>query len=378
MKRLILVGGGHAHVHVLARFARANPAGVSLTLVAPVERQLYSGMLPGWLAGHYRLDECAIPLDALAQAAGARFVRAACSGLLCDTGRVECDDGDAHEFDWLSLDVGSAAATLPRAVVAEQTVVVPVRPIEGLVAGLEALLARVAEGRPEQVVVIGGGAAAIELAFALRARFDGMGVGRVRLCVIGAEHRPLTGLPRLLQWRAAGLMRARGIAWRGGCRVTAIEDGWVRLADGDGVPATTVLVCAGARAHAWLAASGLATDADGYLQVDRTLRSLSDPRIFAVGDCAAYIERRPKSGVFAVRAGPPLAENLSRALRGEALRPWRPQRRALYLVSTGTRHALGAWGALGWWGDWVWRWKDRIDRAFVGRYATPKASVKKS
>ena len=159
--------------------------------------------------------------------------------------------------------------------------------------------------------------------------------------------------------------------------MTAVEDGRVRLANGDDVAATTVLVCAGARAHAWLAASGLATDAEGYLRVDRTLRSLSDPRVFAVGDCAAYSERRPKSGVFAVRAGPPLADNLLRALRGAALQPWRPQRRALYLVSTGAGHALGAWGALGWWGDWVWRWKDRIDRAFVGRYAVPEALVEK-
>jgi NADH dehydrogenase FAD-containing subunit len=92
--------------------------------------------------------------------------------------------------------------------------------------------------------------------------------------------------------------------------------------------------------------------------------------LFAVGDCATMAAYpRPKSGVYAVRAGPPLADNLLRQLEGNQLRPYVPQRRALYLIATGRQYAIGSWGPLSWEGEWVWRWKDRIDRAFIEQYA---------
>ena len=124
-----------------------------------------------------------------------------------------------------------------------------------------------------------------------------------------------------------------------------------------------------ASAHPWLKLSGLATDARGFVCVGDTLQSVSHPRVFAAGDCASMAHRDlPKSGVYAVRQGPPLAENLRRALAGMPLIRYRPQRRALSLISTGGRHAVASWGGMALSGRWVWRWKDRIDRAFVTRY----------
>ena len=66
MRRLVLLGGGHAHVHVLKAIGDALDPTVSVTLVTPVERQVYSGMLPGFLAGHYALEDCGIDLIPLA------------------------------------------------------------------------------------------------------------------------------------------------------------------------------------------------------------------------------------------------------------------------------------------------------------------------
>jgi NADH dehydrogenase FAD-containing subunit len=68
-----------------------------------------------------------------------------------------------------------------------------------------------------------------------------------------------------------------------------------------------------------------------------------------------------------VRAGPPLALNLRRFLAGGALQPYRPQPRALNLLSCGARYAIAAWGPWSAEGRWVWWWKDRIDRGFVAR-----------
>lgn len=369
MTHLVLVGGGHAHVQVLAALARSRPLGLDVTLVAPFRRQIYSGMLPGWIVGAYSLDECALPIDALARDAGVRFVQAACTRLDPDACMIECDNGERLSFDWLSLDVGSATSCADIDGAPEH--LAPVRPIERFIATIQAVFDRAASGRPDPVLFVGGGAAGVELAFALAWRLGAMGVdvrGKALIRVVGSDARPLAGLPGIVRWRAGRLMHAQGVEWLGGRRVVAVDANGARLDDGRRLDARQVLLVSGAAAHAWVARSGLATDAQGFVQVSPKLQSLSHPRVFAAGDCAAYASTRPKSGVFAVRAGPVLAINLVRAVAGDPLDDWTPQRRALYLISTGRGHALAAWGGVGWWGDWVWRWKDRIDREFMRRF----------
>lgn len=371
MKRLVLLGGGHAHVYVLDRLVREDLAGTEVVLVSPYARQVYSGMLPGWIAGRYALRDCVLPLDALAARAGVQRVEQACVALDAGARELTLADGSRLGFDLLSIDAGPATdiAALPGA--AEHAL--PVRPIETFIAAIDGWLDAYGRGEAGDLAIVGGGAAGVELAFALDARLRALGLRGAAgsgpaLRVIGGAVRPLAGLPRVLQWRAAALMRARGIEWLGGRRVEAVGAESVRLDDGRELPSRHTVLVTGAAAHPWLTASGLAVDEGGFVRVSRSLQSLSHPAVFAAGDCAAYADARPKSGVYAVRAGPPLAENLLRALRGEALEDWAPQRRALYLINTADGSALAAWGALAWWGGWVWRWKDRIDRAFMARF----------
>jgi len=149
-------------------------------------------------------------------------------------------------------------------------------------------------------------------------------------------------------------------------RVTA---GSLEFAEDAAVPFDACLLVTGAAAPRWPAKSGLATDESGFICVGPALQSISHPGIFAAGDVAAYHDGRPKSGVFAVRAGPVLADNLRAACNGTPLRLWTPQQRALYLISTGGRHALAVWGTWSFGGRWVWLWKNLIDRRFVRRFS---------
>jgi pyridine nucleotide-disulfide oxidoreductase family protein len=365
MKQLLLVGGGHAHVHVLAALAAAPFTDTQVTLVSPYSRQIYSGMLPGWIAGYYALEDCALSLDSLSRRAGARFVQTACTGLDLEARQVRCASGEIIAFDHVSIDTGPVANSGQLAGAEQHGL--PVRPIEGFVAAWPGLLEK-ARQKGFKLAIVGDGAAAIELAFAMQTRFAAEGFKHVSLSLIGSNPQPLAGFPFLLRRKAVKLLAAQGIAQLGRRRAIALLPGRVQFDDGAELAADAVLLATGAAAPAWPAASGLATDEAGFIRVNALLQSVSHPFVFAAGDVAAYADARPKSGVFAVRAGPPLAENLRAICAGQALHAWRPQKRALYLLSTGRKHALAAWGGFSISGDWVWRWKDRIDRRFMARF----------
>lgn len=119
--------------------------------------------------------------------------------------------------------------------------------------------------------------------------------------------------------------------------------------------------------------TGLALDPDSFLAVTPSLQVANDPDVFAAGDRAELIATpREKAGVYAVRAGPPLAANLARRARGAPLVPWRPQRRHLALISTGERYAVASRGPFMAQGGWVWTVKDWIDRRWIDTYRHPE------
>lgn len=368
MKRLLLVGGGHAHVCVLDFLARAPIPDTEITLISPYRRQIYSGMLPGWIAGHYDLEQCAIPINRLAERAKVRFVQGACTALDRGLKLVRCADGATVPYDCASFDTGPTVDlhSIPGA--SEHAV--PVRPIEEFITAWPALLESARrQSSGFRLTVVGDGAAGTELAFAIAHRFSRENLGRARITLLGGNNQPLSGLPAGLRKRALSLLKDRGIAYLPGQRAVEFLPGSICLSDNTHMASDASLVVTGAAAPAWPSHSGLACDSHGFIRVTPTLQCVSDPWLFAAGDVAAYASPRPKSGVFAVRAGPVLANNLRARCSGRALRGWSPQVTALYLISTGTRHALAAWGPIHASGEWLWRWKDRIDRRFVQRFS---------
>jgi len=369
MKLLVLVGGGHAHVHVLAALATRPFADTQVTLISPYSRQIYSGMLPGWIAGYYAIEDCALSLDALARRAGIRFVQTSCTALDLEARQLGCANGETIPFDYASIDTGPIANPGEPAGAAEHALAI--RPIEGFVAAWPGLLDRTRQTSHEfKLVIVGDGAAAIELAFAVQTRFTAEGLSHARLTIVGGNHWPLAGFPFLLRHKAAKLLSEQGIAHAGNRRAVGLLPNHVQLEDGSQLAADAVLLATGAAAPPWPAACGLATDEAGFIRVNPILQSVSHPFVFAAGDVAAYADARPKSGVFAVRAGPPLAANLRANCEGLPMEPWQPQKRALYLLSTGRRHALAAWGGFSTSGAWVWRWKDGIDRRFIAQFGS--------
>ena len=369
MKRLVLLGGGHAHIEVLRSLVSHLDSRLHVTLVSPRPWLTYTGMLPGHIAGHYALEECTVDLAALAYGARANLVRTSASLVSADAREVICSDGTVIPYDVLSLDVGS------RPLIGEargaETHAFPVRPLERLVEGWNAVFTRAAKGQVTSITLVGGGAAAIELALAmnhrLRATLESP-TPKVRVISDGAGAGLAAGAMR----RLAARMRAAAVDFHVGSPVVEVGAEFVRLQSGIEFVTDAVFWAAGAAAHEWIAESGLATDERGFLRTNDFLQSTSHGSVFGAGDCAGIQgQPRPKAGVFAVRAAPVLYANLRAAIDGTPMRAFRPPRNYLALVTTGERHAVGMWDGISWQGRWAWRWKDRIDRRFVEKYRTP-------
>jgi selenide,water dikinase len=358
MQHLVLVGGGHAHVHVLASFGKRPMAGVHVTLVARDVRTPYSGMLPGFVAGRYSFDECHIDLAALCARTGARLVHAQADGLDVQRRQVRLKGPSPLAYDVLSLDVGAAPDLGPIPGAAEHAV--PVKPIAEF--GQRWLAFLESARGPQKIVVIGGGAGGVELALAIDHRLAEANV------TLATRDEVLAGHARSAQRKMRAILARRGLRLVEKVAAKSVEAGSVRLASGERLAADAIFVVTEATAPRWLAYAGLTLDPRGFVAVAATLRS-SDPRIFAAGDCATVLKHpQPKSGVVAVRQGPPLADNLRRVLSGDAPLPFVPQRRHLAIMGTGNGRALATRGNWSVEGRWVWWWKDHIDRAWMRRY----------
>ncbi|WP_338414139.1 FAD-dependent oxidoreductase [uncultured Sphaerotilus sp.] len=357
-QRLVLLGGGHAQLAVLQALARSRPARVEVVLVTPAPRQVYSGMLPGWLAGHYTEAQCVIALAPLAAAAGVTLRQASAVGLDAAARTVRLDDGGVLGYDVLSVNTGPVQD--PRA---WATGVPTLRPIEDWLARTTR---RLAEAPPRRVVVVGGGAAGFELALAWRHR---LGAAADVVLVAGASGL-LANYPSAVRRLGLRALADRGVRCIEGAAREIAADAVV-TADGRVWPADEVVLATGTVAPRWLQGSGLALAPDGGLATLPTLQSVSHPEVFAAGDVASRLDRPlPKSGVYAVRAGAALAANVLGRLAGRAPVPWDAPVRTLNLLSLGERSAIAAWGPLAVQGRWVWRWKDRIDRGFMARHGT--------
>ncbi|WP_181707240.1 FAD-dependent oxidoreductase [Chthonobacter rhizosphaerae] len=377
---VILVGGGHTHVQVMTAFAAAARAGrpwadARLTLVSRDRDTPYSGMLPGHVAGLYRRDDIHIDLEGLAARTGARFVRGAATGLDRAGRRLVVEGSAPIEYDIASFDVGITPDL--SAIDGAEAHGIAVKPIGRFLEKLADLRAAVASpdgGR--RVLVVGGGPAGVELAFSLRERLRadlaaaGLEPGGLQVAIV-TSGTILKGLNDGVRRRIHGALKARGIAVLEDRRIAAVSAEGVTTDAGERIPADAVVISTKARAPSFLERLGLPTARDGTLLTRFTLQTLTDPAVFAVGDCATVAnEPTEKAGVFAVRQGPVLADNLRRALAGEPLRPYRAQTDWLVLMTTGDGHAIGGRGdriAVG--GRWVWWWKDRIDRRFMRRFA---------
>jgi selenide, water dikinase len=373
LKDIVLVGAGHVHVGVLRNFAMKPMSGVRLTLITRQAHTPYSGMLPGMIAGYYGFDDAHIDTRPLCQFAGARHYFSEVTGLDLHQKRIICSNRPPVPYDILSLNIGST----PSAAVAGVAVhAIPVKPIDGFLTRFEAARDRIVAAQgPARIAVIGAGAGGVELILSMQRRLtrDVASAGgdplRLSFTLVTAGSEVLPSLPASVRHRFAAILKQRGIKVIAGSLVERVEADRIVTAAGCIVMADEVFWTTQATPAEWLSQTGLALDPVGFIKVRPTLQAVSHEDVFAAGDIAS-IEGYdlPKSGVYAVRAGKPLATNLRRLVAGRPLVAYRPQSDALYLISSADESAVGTRNGLTMEGAWVWRLKDRIDRRFMQKF----------
>jgi selenide, water dikinase len=358
---VVLVGGGHAHALVARMWAMDPTPGLRLTIINPDPAAPYTGMLPGLIAGHYTQDQIMIDLVRLARFAGARLILDRVTGIDRDQRQLFLQNRAPIPYDLLSLDIG-ITSDLPQ-VAGFAAHGFAAKPLGDYAQKWAEFMAR--DMDQPNLVLIGAGVGGVELALAsahrLRAKF-------AKITLIQRSDTALAGVGAVARAMLLDGLRAANITLITGAEPAQIMADRVILQDGRELPSDFTLAVAGARAQGWLDQTGLKLH-DGFVSVGPTLQS-SDPAIFAAGDCAHLaFAPRAKAGVYAVRAAPVLLHNLTAALQKRPLRAFAPQRDYLKLVSLGGKNALADKWGLPLRGAWLWRQKDRIDRAFMAKFA---------
>src|SRR5919202_877782 len=390
VKDLVLVGGGHTHVIALRMFGMKPLPGVRLTLITDSSHTPYSGMLPGHVAGFYDFDECHIDLRRLAQFAQVQLYIDRAVGLDLENKKVLCADRPPVAFDVLSIDIGSTPAQVDVPGATEYAI--PAKPVSQFLKKWNQLIEEFANN-PQKLIrlsIVGGGAGGVELAMTMQRHLHqilkAQGIipqyGQqmpIQIHLFQRSPELMPGHNRWVRRRLHKILLSRGVQLHLGERVCEVLPDKIRCESGLSVECDRTFWVTQASAPKWIEESGLKTDLDGFILVKDTLQSLYHPHIFAAGDIATMLNHpRPKAGVFAVRQGKPLFENLRRILLEKPLKAYKPQKFYLGLIGTGDGEAkdataspcaIASWGPFGWQSPLLWRWKDHIDRKFMNRFS---------
>lgn len=408
---IVLVGGGHAHVHVIRMFGmkdRFQNPDVQLTLISQTIHTPYSGMLPGYVAGLYSYDQIHIDLQRLCKSCNVRFIHTSASQIEISKsgsgsgGMVHCQDGRPPiRFDALSIDIGSAPSAVSSQIAdSYENLVVPVKPISNFCSYFDELVQKwesvdhesasqtSTPSKEYRIGVVGGGAGGIEILLAIQHRLkERKSTQKLQMvlitrgkCILEQSHPPK------VQHIFQRIFNERNIEVHYECEVANIsrDESGRKVLTMKESKATVVLDdcvwCVTAGVASWLQEkTPLATTQAGFIRVQPTYESVSHGGVFAAGDCC-HMDRhpRPKAGVFAVRAGPFLRTNLFRYIRGEELKRHVPQKDFLSIISTGNAYAIAS---KNWYlcmeGSFIWKCKDYIDQKFMNMYTKELPDVEK-
>ena len=372
---VVLWGIGHTNSHILRMWATDPIPDARLTCVSNAPISTYSGILPGVLAGQYPRKRMEIDLVGLCAAANARLILGDVTGLDLTGRELLLKDRPPLPFDVLSIGIGSVPST--DGLDAGGGDILTIKPMTTFLDRLATRLRDIScqvTGRPLRLAVVGGGAGGVEIALCL-APFVSRTLGQVDLeiSLIHAGDHLAAGMNPKTNNLIERRLTDRGVVVRLGRHVSRVNSGILTLCDGEQFESDVVVWATGAVAPTILSSLGLPADEKGFLLTRPTLKTIADVPIFVVGDSGSIAgSTTPKAGVYAVRQGPILWQNLACLLDGRELMSYQPQHNFLRLLNTGDGRAIGEYRSFTFEGRWCLRLKDFIDGRFLDKLQVRK------
>jgi NADH dehydrogenase FAD-containing subunit len=362
VKKLILAGAGHAHLFTMMNIGSLVRGGSSVVVIGPGDYHYYSGMGPGLLSGIYRPAEARFHVRRMVEARGGRFIQAHVLKIDPANHRVILSDHTALDYDVLSCNLGSEV--IP--VAGYESDIIPVKPIENLyAAGRD--LEKLSKKGALRVAVIGGGAAGVELAGNL-SRISLKAAHKFHITQVSRDEI-LSRYPLKMRRLALASFARRGISVMERAAVKQIEGRTMIFENTTRLAFDMAFSATGIRPTQVFRDSGFPVEEEGGMPVNEYLQSIHYPRIFGGGDCVSFVPGHlDRVGVYAVRQGPVLYQNIAAALSCGKLRPFRPQKRYLSILNMGDDRGILSWHSLVASGRLAFVLKNYIDKRFMKRF----------
>ena len=384
-KTLLLAGAGHAHIGMLRRLSAArlkdtDTIEADIHLISEQPQTIYSGMLPGWMAGHYQLHDISIDIKSLCVRAGVRFIQQSLVKVNAASNKVVTTGDEQTNFDYDVLSLNTGADTDMRWLRdhngynehrsdsednntgAANTGVIAIRPLSTFITQWQQILKAAQQSEKYQLAIIGAGAAAIELVMAAQVALRN--ISRNHQVTLVCGENLLSGFNSDFRQRVIKQLHRHGITIIRE-RATDYRDGKLSTTH-KSLPINAVIAATGVIGSAWTASTDLEIEGDGFVAVNDKQQSVSHSNVFAVGDVATRIDKYvAHSGVHSVHGGAVEADNLLAYLGDNVMKSYQPKSRTLYLLSCGDKYAIGSWGNVNLQGRWVWHLKKYIDKNFI-------------
>jgi len=361
-KELVFIGGGHTHALVIKQLGLNPIPGTRVTLISEQKLTPYSGMLPGFVAGHYTYEDAHIDLDHLCQWAKVRFILGTVTNINANENTVTVQSHSPVHYDHLSVDIGS---TPDLSVKGAKEHAVGIKPVSHFGATWHQLLHDSEKTIAGQWGVVGGGAGGVELILGMANRLKDHQQLKFNLAFSGK--RILAGYPDKLVKAAEKALAHHNVTLHPNFRVAEVLEDRLLSTDNQCLYLDKSIWCTGAAAAPWLKNTGLALSQSGFILINPYLQSESHKNVFAAGDCAdMHFDPRPKAGVYAVRQAPFLLRNLRAISENEALQAVNLQTDFLSILSLGDKKASACRNGFTLSGRWIWKLKDYIDQKFMG------------
>lgn len=380
MFNLVFIGGGHSHAIALKLWGRKSVLGVKVTLISNVKNTTYSGMLPGYLGGYYNYEETHINLEKLAKFAQIKLIIDLVIDIDINNKKILCQSGNQVDFDLVSIDIGSTPKNSD--IEGANLYTIPAKPVNFLLEKWQEIIDKTEQNKDKLLTlnIIGGGAGGIELAINIHRKLSTILVSdKLKINLIHKREKILSNQNEWVSDKLTKILKNKNINLYLNTTVKTVNQDNIITESGLKIPADHHFLVTQASAPLWLKNSSIFTDKDGFILIKDTLQSINYDFIFATGDIATMINYpRPKAGVFAVKQGKPLYENICDFLNNKPLKSHHPQKHYLNIIGTGNDSAVAMWGYLGWESPILWHWKKYLDNTFMKQFENLEGELGKN